>query len=141
MNVDLKTDSNQAGQDFKTWLGIEEIQSEPGEYHAKLQLHSTHKNSLGWIHGGVYMSLLDTVMGNAVLTLKEQYPWKWGATSSLSVQFQRPATGKQIIGRGRVIKVGRHLVYVEGEIVNEKEDVFCKAIGTWFVGAKPEKHE
>ncbi len=123
---------------FKSWLGITELEKHPGEYSAQLLIKPFHKNSLGWIHGGVYMSLLDTVMGNAVLALKEEYEWKWGATSSLSVQFQRPARGERIIGNGEVTKVGRHLVYVEGTIRDEDNTLLCRAVGTWFVGTKPE---
>lgn len=138
MTENLKQDNTESSRDFKSWLGITELERRPGEYSAQLQIKTFHKNSLGWIHGGVYMSLLDTVMGNAVLALKDESDWEWGATSSLSVQFQRPARRDLIIGSGEVTKVGRHLVYVEGTILDEDNILLCRAVGTWFVGTKPE---
>ena len=122
--------------DYNTWLGIHKIASDNGVYSAELELAAEHKNSLGWIHGGVYASLLDTVMGNAVLSLKNQYGWNWGATANLTIQFQAPACSDKLIGTGTVTKVGKHLVFVTGKIRDSDERVLCRAQGTWFVDQK-----
>ncbi|MBS1271217.1 MAG: hypothetical protein MAGBODY4_00346 [Candidatus Marinimicrobia bacterium] len=124
--------------DFTTWLGVKKLKQEPGLYHAELILQPHHRKSLGWIHG-VYTALLDTVMGNAVLSLRESRGWEWGATADIAVQFQRPAETEKITGIGRVQKVGDHLVFVEGDVSDANGVLRCKAQGTWFVsgGAPP----
>jgi len=119
--------------DFKAWIGIKPVEKQPGLYRAELPLISHHKNSLGWINGGVYMTLLDTVMGNAVSSPSGTNQWDWGATLDISIQFRRPAPTDGKTGIGLVVKVGKQLVFVEGAVLDNNGTVLSRGHGTWFV--------
>ena len=101
-----------------------------GEGTARLSLpiegHLT--NSLGTVHGGVIVSLLDVALCTAARTL---HPDSVGVvTVELSTSFIGGARGARLHAEARVLKDGRSLSFVEGEARNEDGALVAKAIGT-----------
>ena len=85
-------------------------------------------NSLGTVHGGVIMSLLDVALCTAARTL---HPESIGViTIDLSVSFIGGATGERLAADARVLKDGRSMTFVEGEAKNADGSLVAKAIGT-----------
>jgi uncharacterized protein (TIGR00369 family) len=101
-----------------------------GEGSARLSLpverHLT--NSLGTVHGGVIMSLLDVALCTAARTL---HPESVGViTINLSTSFIGAGNGAKLIAEARVLKDGRSMSFVEGEAQNADGSLVAKAVAT-----------
>lgn len=91
-----------------------------------------HLNINQVVHGGVYATILDTAMGGAVVTLLA--PDEVTATTSLYVEFLRPAReGQRLVARGEVVRRGRHLAFVEGDLKDGDGRRLGQAHGTWYI--------
>lgn len=91
-------------------------------------------NSLGTVHGGVIVSLLDVALCTAARTL---HPGSVGViTVDLSTSFLDGASGRKLLADARVLRDGRSLSFVEGEARNEDGALVAKAIGTVRVRMK-----
>jgi uncharacterized protein (TIGR00369 family) len=101
-----------------------------GEGSARLSLpiepHLT--NSLGTVHGGVIMSLLDVALCTAARTL---HPESSGViTINLSTSFIGAGGGAKLYAEARVLKDARSMSFVEGEAQNADGSIVAKAIAT-----------
>ena len=96
-----------------------------------------HLNFNGVVHGGVYATILDTAMGAAVVSLLTEQ--EVTATTSLYVEFLRPAReGAKLRARGQVLRRGRHLAFVEGDLYDEVDQRLSQAHGTWYIWSDAE---
>ena len=107
-----------------------------GEGQARLSVpiepHLT--NSLGTVHGGVIMSLLDVALCTAARTL---HPDSLGViTIDMSTSFIGGGSGARLLAEARVLKNGRSMIFVEGEAKNEDGSLVAKAIATVRVRLK-----
>ena len=107
-----------------------------GEGTARLSLpiepHLT--NSLGTVHGGVIMSLLDVALCTAARTL---HPESVGVvTIDLSTSFTGGGSGPRLVAEARVLKDARTMSFVEAEAKNEDGSLVAKAIATVRVRQK-----
>ncbi len=91
-----------------------------------------HLNINQVVHGGVYATILDTAMGGAVVTMLGED--EVTATTSLYVEFLRPAReGQKLRARGEVVRRGRHLAFVKGDLVDGDGVGLSQAHGTWYI--------
>ena len=91
-------------------------------------------NSLGTVHGGVIMSLLDVALCTAARTL---HPDSVGVvTIDLSCSFIGGGSGSKLIAEARVMKDARTMSFVEAEAKNEDGSLVAKAIATVRVRLK-----
>jgi len=107
-----------------------------GEGSAQLSLpiepHLT--NSIGTVHGGVIMSLLDVALCTAARTL---HPDSLGViTIDMSTSFIGGGSGARLLAEARVLKNGRNMIFVEGEAKNEDGSLVAKAMATVRVRLK-----
>ncbi len=107
-----------------------------GEGSARLSLpiepHLT--NSIGTVHGGVIMSLLDVALCTAARTL---HPDSLGViTIDMSTSFIGGGSGARLLAEARVLKNGRTMIFVEGEANNEDGSLVAKAMATVRVRLK-----
>jgi len=82
-------------------------------------------NAAGNIQGGFLSAMLDDCMGPAVLiaTDAQVYP----STVDLNVQFLAPAKPGKLIGKGRVVQIGKTIGFVEGEIEDASGNIVARA--------------
>jgi uncharacterized protein (TIGR00369 family) len=96
------------------------------------RVEARHLNVSGVVHGGVYATILDTAMGGALLTLLNE--GETTATTSLYVEFLRPAQeGTVLRAKGDVLRRGRHLAFVEGNLYDGEGTRLSQAHGTWYI--------
>lgn len=71
-------------------------------------------NASGNVQGGILAAMLDDCMGPAILiaTNAEAFP----STIDLNVQFLAPAKPGQLIGKSRVVKIGKTIAFVEADL-------------------------
>jgi uncharacterized protein (TIGR00369 family) len=91
-----------------------------------------HLNINGVVHGGVYATILDTAMGGAVVSLLT--PDETTATTSLYVEFLRAAReGELLTAVGHLLRRGRHVAFVEGELTGSDGERLSQGHGTWYI--------
>jgi acyl-coenzyme A thioesterase 13 len=96
------------------------------------RVEARHLNINGVVHGGVYATILDTAMGGAVVTTLATT--EVTATTSLYVEFLRPAREGQVLrATGRVVRRGRHLAFVQGNLTDGDDVLLSQAHGTWYI--------
>jgi uncharacterized protein (TIGR00369 family) len=99
-----------------------------GTARLSLPVETQLTNSLGTVHGGVIMSLLDVALCTAARTL---HPESSGViTINLSTSFIGAGSGARLLAEARVLKDGRSMSFVEGEAANEDGTLVAKAVAT-----------
>src|SRR6201989_2226160 len=71
-------------------------------------------NPVGAIQGGFLAAMLDDTLGPALVATLP--PGMFAPTLDLHVQFLRPARPGRLVGRGRVVKRGREICFLSGEL-------------------------
>ena len=99
-----------------------------GTAHLSLPVEAHLTNSLGTVHGGVIMSLLDVALCTAARTL---HPESVGViTINMSTSFIGGGKGTKLLADARVLKDGKSMSFVEAEAKNEDGSIVAKAIAT-----------
>ena len=105
-----------------------------GSAHLSVPVEPHLTNSLGTVHGGVIMSLLDVALCTAARTL---HPESVGViTINMSTSFIGAGSGAKLLADARVLKDGRSMSFVEAEAKNEDGSLVAKAIATVRVRLK-----
>ena len=92
-------------------------------------------NPAGHIQGGFLAAMLDDTLGPAlVATLDEN---QWAPTIDLHVQFLTPATPGELRGRGRIVRRGRDIAFLAGDLVNARGDIVATATATAIIRTAP----
>lgn len=79
-----------------------------------------HRNGNGVVHGSVIHALLDSVMGLQCFRAAQR---QRVATAEISVRFLRPVVDGRLVARARVLRAGKRLLVVEGDVRREEEVV------------------
>ena len=87
---------------------------EPGIVEIILPYRSDLAQQHGFLHAGIVTTIVDSACGYAAFSLMPE------GAEVLSVEFKvnmlRPARGSRFVARGEVIKAGRTLTVVRGEV-------------------------
>ena len=113
---------------FAEKLGVRVVRRDVGDVVLELDLIDEHMNSFQMAHGGVIMSILDIAMATSAKTLDDAS--SDATTVELKTNFLKAATGR-ITARALAHRAGRSLVFVEGELRNEPQDLLARATGTF----------
>jgi uncharacterized protein (TIGR00369 family) len=113
---------------FLMHLRIVTEQLGKGEARLSLPIEPHLKNSLGTVHGGVIMSLLDVALCTAARTLHLDSVGV--VTIDMSTSFIGAGDGARLVAEARVMKDARTMSFVEGEAKNEDGSLVAKAIAT-----------
>ena len=93
-------------------------------------------NVAGHIQGGFLAAMLDATLGPAlVATLPAD---QWAPTIDLQLQFLTPATPGELRGRGRIVRRGRDIAFLAGELVNARGDVVATATAAAIIRTRAE---
>jgi uncharacterized protein (TIGR00369 family) len=95
-----------------------------GEIH--LDIGPQHLNVLGFVHGGVYATLLDAALGHAVgwsAVPKQRRP---AVTVSLTVTYLSGASRGTIIATGRLLHIEGRIATVEGDVRDPSGKLFVR---------------
>jgi acyl-CoA thioesterase len=111
-------------------LGVEFVDMADGQAQVALTLAPRHLNSWHVAHGGVTMTLLDTVMSMAGRSLDPNI--RSGVTIEMKTSFMEPGgiEGGRMIAKGRVLKSSSSLCFCEADVWNG-DKLVAKASGTF----------
>src|SRR5262245_55113538 len=100
--------------EFTEHLGFEYVSADRGEAMIALVPGPEHMSRADRVHGGVLFSLLDSAMGQAVLSA---LPAGRGcATLEIKINYFRPVQRGKLTAIGRLGNLSRNTAYADGEI-------------------------
>jgi uncharacterized protein (TIGR00369 family) len=115
-------------------LVFKHVDVEAGLIEVEFQGKPEFTNPAGNIQGGFLAAMLDDTMGPALAaTLKQG---EFAPTLNLNMSFHRSARVGPLAGRGRVVKRGRDVCFLAGELYQEGELV-ASANATAIVRVMP----
>ncbi len=94
----------------------------------------------GGVQGGLVAGYLDDVMGYAYVAMTggEQAPLNLEISMQLLGLLPEGAT---IIGKGKVVRGGRRVIFLEGELLSEEGQVLARATSTAIPTMRPSPSE
>jgi len=127
---------NKFGEDHKLKLKV--IQS--GEIEYEMELEERHEALPNYTHGGVIAGMMDAVLGVAALSSSCENE-QLVATLEFKINFLNAAqTGRSLIGKGKVDKAGKNVIFASGEIRDKDSSrIIATASGTFKTRPFPEK--
>jgi len=81
-------------------------------------------NPRGMVQGGFVAAMLDDTMGPALVSMSGGTIMP--SSVDLHISFIRPVRPGRIIGRGRVVKQGRSVVFLEGELFDADGNLLAR---------------
>ncbi len=118
-------------QNFNELLDIQFRGYQYDVYRLELAVRPQHLHSAGNVHGGVFLSLLDTVMSRAVRAYRPEH--SYAPTVQLSGNFFRPVSDGLIVAEGRVVNCSRKTVFAEGKLYDSKQRLLAQGSATFIV--------
>lgn len=119
---------------FVNWVGLEMVFYENGKSLMRLNPRPEHSNSMGMVHGGVVMTMLDVGMATAARSAAkvDAPPGEEPRVITIEMKstFMKPSTGI-IEVRGTVLSHTRSMAFCEAEIVDSHNRVCAKGSGTF----------
>jgi uncharacterized protein (TIGR00369 family) len=106
-----------------------------------MDIEPKHLNSLGYLHGGVYTTLLDAAFGHAVCFCVTDGNAREAVTVSLLTTYLAPAKAGLIMARGRVIGVEGRVATVTGDVVLPDGTLCARGQASFYYMAGSEKPE
>ena len=113
---------------FVGYCGIEPVSTGKDGTRLEVDIDAHHANQMGVAHGGLLMTLLDVAMGSAARAHVDANVM----TVDMQTAFMAPARGR-ISGVGRVVRAGRSLVFVEGDVRDAEGQLLAKGTSVFKV--------
>jgi uncharacterized protein (TIGR00369 family) len=117
-------------------LGWELVSVDPEQGTIEVAFNATDAflNPAGVVQGGFLAAMLDDTLGPALVAGLD--PGDFAPTIDLHVQFLRPAHPGRLLGRGRVVRRGRDVAFLAGELVDDEGVVLAVATATAQIKSK-----
>jgi uncharacterized protein (TIGR00369 family) len=111
-------------------LGFKLVEIDPDAGTIEVAFTATEQflNPSGTVQGGFLAAMLDDTLGPAlVATLGDG---EWAPTTDLHVQFLRPVAPGELRGHGRIVRRGRDVAFMAGELRDGEGEVVATATAT-----------
>ncbi|MDM5338555.1 PaaI family thioesterase [Fictibacillus enclensis] len=112
---------------FFSHIGFEIVQFEEQQIRIKLDVREYLHNINGTLHGGVYATMLDNIMGMVTRSAAKAKV----VTLHLSIQFLASISSGEIFAEATIQEQGYKLAFTEGEIKDEHGKLLAKGMGTF----------
>jgi uncharacterized protein (TIGR00369 family) len=104
------------------------VNAEEGTIEVAFAASGAFLNPAGFIQGGFLTAMLDDTLGPALVASLS--PGDFALTTDLHVQFLRPASPGRLVGGGRVVRRGKDIGFLAGELVDQEGTVLAVASAT-----------
>jgi uncharacterized protein (TIGR00369 family) len=111
-------------------IGFKLVAVDPDEGTIEVSFTATDRflNAAGIVQGGFLAAMLDDTLGPAlVATLGDG---EWAPTTDLHVQFLKAAKPGELRGSGRIVRRGRDVAFLAGELRDSEGELVATAIAT-----------
>lgn len=128
MNPERTTQGWSAVPPFQQHLGIETVEAANGRSLLRYRFAAEHGNRKGDVHGGVYATIIDLAISQAIRSLRPELAGL--STINLTVNYLDTASG-DLIARGKALKVGGSIAIGEATCETEDGRVVVQASGAF----------
>jgi uncharacterized protein (TIGR00369 family) len=97
------------------------IDADAGTIETAFETDGRFTNPAGHVQGGFLAAMLDDTMGPALAAMLAE--GEIAPTLNLNVSFERPAKVGRLQGKGRVLKRGRDVCFLAGELYQDGQRV------------------
>lgn len=118
------------GSPFNNYIGIKLEKFEEGHVVYSLKIEPHHKNVNQAVHGGVFFSILDSVMGATVRSITKKPLVTINSTINYFAPLQE---GEKIFASAKVVQCGKSIATAEGEVKDSNGTVLAKTMGTFKI--------
>lgn len=116
---------------LQSHLGYRFLEWREGFAKFDMPIQEFHGNRYGLPHGGLYVTLLDTVMGySGSFTGSEANP-KFAMTLSITTNFLSRPKGKVLIAEGWTTGGGKSTFFAESKCYDETGELCATGVGTF----------
>ncbi|KZV80776.1 Thioesterase/thiol ester dehydrase-isomerase [Exidia glandulosa HHB12029] len=121
------------GHDAQCFPQLKIERAVPGKVEASLKIASYNLNRTKTLHGGLILSLTDTLGSLAVSTRGN---FMTGVSADIGTSFVRPAglEGDELRASATLVQMGRTLAFTRVEFMNAKGELVAYGHHTKFVG-------
>lgn len=126
---------------FRSLVGYHPVVWEEGHAVMHLDIGPEHLNSLGIVHGGVYMTVMDAAMGHAISWASVKGNVRKAVTLSLTTRFLASVAGGTIKAVGRVVSIDGRVASAEGRIYSETGALLASGQSSFMYLPGSEKRE
>ncbi|PWA07799.1 PaaI family thioesterase [Pueribacillus theae] len=116
------------------FIGLREVELRDGTARIELPVKEELLQRRGTVHGGVIASLIDASVGASIRSLLSNN--QSAATVEMKVNYIRPGVGNLLIGKGKVVSLGKTIAVGEAKIVNESDKVIASGMATFMIFTK-----
>ena len=111
-------------------LGWKVLEASRGAGRARIEFRATEQftNVVGNVQGGFLAAMLDDTLGPALVTVLA--PYEFCPTLELKVNFLKPAHPGRFVGEGHVVHRGSSIGFLEGRLLDERDEVVATATST-----------
>ena len=111
-------------------LGWEPVSVDPEAGTVEVAFTATEQflNLVGVVQGGFLAAMLDATLGPALAATLG--PGQFAPTTDLHVQFLRPAHPGRLTGRGQIVRRGRDIAFLAGELLDDFGQIVAAATAT-----------
>jgi uncharacterized protein (TIGR00369 family) len=111
-------------------LGWEPVSADPEAGTIEVAFTATEQflNLVGVVQGSFLAAMLDATLGPALVATLG--PGQFAPTTDLHVQFLRPAHPGRLTGRGRVVRRGKDIAFLAGELLDDGGQIAAVATAT-----------
>lgn len=115
---------------FLEFLGLRHVDWSEGFARLELDVHRRHANTVGLLHGGVILSVLD--VGGAMACLYGRRDEYVAITVNQNTSFIAPHRSGRAIVEASLIGGGSRLCFTETRVLDAESDTLCAtALGTF----------
>ena len=109
------------------FLGFELISETPEAGEIEVAFHPTEEmtNVRGDVQGGIVAAMLDDTMGPALLSMTGGRCV--AASIDMNISYLRPMMAGRVTAKGRVVRKGRSIAFLEAEIFNAEGKLLARA--------------
>lgn len=128
------TEKGRMANPFFVMMGIDVVSFGGGETVLSMEVRPDMLNGAGWLQGGVYTALADEAMALALTTCLGDGGRI--ATISETTQYFKGVQDGTIRATGRVVRMGHHVAFAEGELTDADGTVLTQTTASFAVMEK-----
>lgn len=115
---------------YLEFLGFKLIAWKEGYTKLEMPVRPEHRNTVGYLHGGIIASLLD--IAGAVAGSYGASEEFVSVTINLNCNFMSPHTAKTVVAEGELIRVTSSLFFAQAKLFDPEKNRLCAtATGTY----------
>ena len=118
---------------FLKEIGIQTVQIEEGQVMTELPVTPSIQNALGFVHGGVYATMLDQILTLCCYTISKCFV----VTIDLNIHYVANIQEGKLVATAKIFQQGKQIMMGQGEIRDEKGNLLAVGTGSFKIIRNP----